>query len=129
MWKGNKEQLKVAKRKWKRAYDADSEKREGRECENEGGEDEECETLQLPNKEAVPVKRKPGRPKKSALGADLFCMARSRKNCNLALRHTFLYNLSKCFKASVLKSLRNIYDNLLFIEIRSKFHYIKSYKF
>lgn len=62
-----KEQLKVAKRKWKRAYDADSEKREGREFENEFGEDEECETLQLPNKEAVPVKRKPGRPKKSAL--------------------------------------------------------------
>lgn len=63
-----KEQLKVAKRKWKRAYDADSEKREGREFENEFGEDEECETLQLPpKKEAVPVKRKPGRPKKSAL--------------------------------------------------------------
>ena len=35
--------------------------------ENEFGEDEECETLQLPNQEAVPVKRKPGRPKKSAL--------------------------------------------------------------
>ena len=62
-----KEQLKVAKRKWKRAYDADAEKRDGREFENEYGEDEECETLQLPNKEAVPVKRKPGRPKKSAL--------------------------------------------------------------
>ena len=45
----------------------DSEKREGREFENEFGEDEECETLQLPNKEAIPVKRKPGRPKKSAL--------------------------------------------------------------
>ena len=62
-----KEQLKVAKRKWKRAYDADAEKRDGREFENEFGEDEECETLQLPNKEAVPVKRKPGRPKKSSL--------------------------------------------------------------
>lgn len=62
-----KEQLKVAKRKWKRAYDADAEKREGREFENEFGEDEECETLQLPYQEPVPVKRKPGRPKKSAL--------------------------------------------------------------
>ena len=37
-----KEQLKVAKRKWKRAYDADAEKRDGREFENEFGEDEEC---------------------------------------------------------------------------------------
>jgi hypothetical protein len=62
-----KEQIKIAKRKWKRAFDGDANLRKGFVCENEFGEKEEIETLQLPDAEQKPeVKRAPGRPRKSA---------------------------------------------------------------
>lgn len=62
-----KEQIKIAKRKWKRAYDGDANLRKGFVCENEYGEKEDIETLQLPDAEQKPeVKRAPGRQRKSA---------------------------------------------------------------
>lgn len=62
-----KEQIKIAKRKWKRAYDGDANLRKGFVCENEYGEKEDIETLQLPEAEQKPeVKRAPGRQRKSA---------------------------------------------------------------
>lgn len=62
-----KEQLLVAKRKWKRAHDGESNIRAGFACENEFGEQEEIETIQLPDAKQKPEqKRKPGRPKKQA---------------------------------------------------------------
>ena len=62
-----KEQIKIAKRKWKRAFDGDANLRKGFVCENEFGEKEDIETLQLPDAEQKPdVKRAPGRPRKSA---------------------------------------------------------------
>ena len=62
-----KEQIKIAKRKWKRAFDGDANLRKGFVCENEYGEKEDIETLQLPDAEQKPeVKRSPGRPRKSA---------------------------------------------------------------
>ena len=61
-----KEQIKIAKRKWKRAFDGDANLRKGFVCENEFGEKEDIETLQLPDVEKKPeVKRAPGRPRKS----------------------------------------------------------------
>lgn len=61
-----KEQIKIAKRKWKRAFDGDANLRKGFVCENEYGEKEDIETLQLPDAEQKPdVKRAPGRPRKS----------------------------------------------------------------
>lgn len=62
-----KEQIKIAKRKWKRAFDGDANLRKGFVCENEYGEKEDIETLQLPDAEQKQeVKRAPGRPRKSA---------------------------------------------------------------
>lgn len=59
------ELIKQAKRKWKREHDRNDEVRKGYACENEFGEKEEVETLQMPPKVEKPVaKRKPGRPKK-----------------------------------------------------------------
>lgn len=59
-----KEQIRIAKRKWKRDFDGNRDLRAGFSCENEQGEKEEVETLQLPENKVVEVKRKPGRPKK-----------------------------------------------------------------
>lgn len=64
-----REQIKVAKRKWKRDFDGNKNVREGFSCENENGEKEEIETLQLPDNKVVSVKRKPGRPKKQVKAA------------------------------------------------------------
>lgn len=61
-----KEQIKIAKRKWKRAFDGEGNLRKGFVCENEYGEKEDIETLQLPDVKQKPeVKRAPGRPRKS----------------------------------------------------------------
>lgn len=61
-----KEQIKIAKRKWKRAFDGEGNLRKGFVCENEYGEKEDIETLQLPDVKQKPeVKRTPGRPRKS----------------------------------------------------------------
>lgn len=60
-----KEQILVAKRKWKREHDGEACVRSGFACVNESGEKEEIETLQLPDINQAPEqKRKPGRPKK-----------------------------------------------------------------
>jgi len=65
-----KEQILIAKRKWKRAHDGDRDIREGFACENEDGEQEEIETIQLPDTSEKPEqKRKPGRPKKPTKAA------------------------------------------------------------
>ena len=59
------ELIRQAKRKWKREHDGNSDIRDGFACENEFGEKEEIETLQMPPKVEMPKeKRKPGRPKK-----------------------------------------------------------------
>lgn len=64
--KYRKEQIKIAKRKWKRAFDGEGNLRKGFVCENEYGEKEDIETLQLPDVKQKPeVKRAPGRPRKS----------------------------------------------------------------
>lgn len=61
-----KEQIKIAKRKWKRAFDGEGNLRKGFVCENEYGEKEDIETLQLPDVKQKPeVKRAPSRPRKS----------------------------------------------------------------
>lgn len=61
-----KEQIKIAKRKWKRAFDGEGNLRKGFVCENEYSEKEDIETLQLPDVKQKPeVKRAPGRPRKS----------------------------------------------------------------
>lgn len=65
-----KEQIKLAKRKWKRAYDGSGDIRAGRVCENEFGEKEAVVTLQMPPKVEMPEeKRKPGRPKNKVKAA------------------------------------------------------------
>lgn len=76
-----KEQVKIAKRKWKRAFDGDANLRKGFVCENEYGEKEDIETLQLPDAEQKPeVKRAPGRPRKSAKKTTARKSTGTRKN-------------------------------------------------
>lgn len=76
-----KEQIKIAKRKWKRAFDGDANLRKGFVCENEFGEKEDIETLQLPDVEQKPeVKRAPGRPRKSTKNPTTRKSTNTRKN-------------------------------------------------
>jgi len=61
---------KQYKRKWARNNVVNIDKKEGRVMENEFGEDEEIETLQVaPPRETGSSKKKPGRPKKQARAA------------------------------------------------------------